>query len=915
MRLPNDEQLKVIENLDENIILFASAGTGKTFTVANRVANIIKSGRAKPQEILCLTFTIKACGEMREDITRYIGAEAKEVVVKTIHGFCYHLLAEEHKRSGERYNDLHVCDEVDEEELLRSILSTRYYAWRGVVAVCPACGREHTQRNETCEACGEALGGDLPLHAFKIYEKKNALMNFVSAVKHCREENNFYLGDEYADLEKTVAFLREHKQTVFEDGVSYYAKYMGKVPDEEFALAMQAFGGRLVLEYDEHLRQSNQVDFDDLVVQVNGLLGREEIATRWTKRYKYVIVDEMQDTSVLEYEVLKKIFAANNVMLCGDFFQTIYEWRGSRPREVLSDYIDRFKAKSYTLSENYRATKTLARAGFGYLEKTYPELLGKFCPATMRVNSSDEGEKIFCYAFDNRKEEARQIFKFIKRRKDKDQICVMARTNKYIAALAREFEEINAALPESEQVRFFTVEENYQFFKKPVVKDILAVIKLLLNGDDRVSMERLAEKYIRGVGGRTIETLRSFNGLGVAITSFIDGALHTFGDTYYPLIKAYQEGNIVVYDTETTGLELAKDEMVQLSAIRLGKGGEIVDTLDMMIEPSVPIGQGAYETHGFDLAYIRSHDGVSAKTALEKFSAFCKGCVLVGHNSLRFDSPLIQRQLRENGLPVLSIVGEYDTMTIAKQFHSKLPDFKLATLCFYYGIVNDAAHNALGDITATAKCLVKMLVGDILPSEEERRGVFARYKEKFEKFYAFVQELRGLLKRGDTAGLAVFAIEKMMMQKRYKTHADNSAMRDIVEGLRVGAGEGEGEGAEGFLRAYITDATLSSSQLDEFLKRTDRVPVITVHQAKGCEFNTVLLAGVDENNFPSFAARQSGEEEEEKKVFYVAITRAKSRLILTRAIYNGRNESKPSPYVAAIPAEYLVTNRIWSDGE
>ena len=907
MRVPNEEQAKVIENLDDNIILFASAGTGKTFTVANRVANIIQSGRAKPQEILCLTFTIKACGEMKEDISRYIGADAKSVVVKTIHGFCYRLLAEEYKRNGERYNDLQVCDEVDEEELLRSILSTRYYTWRGVKRVCGECGSEYADERENC-VCGAALDAELPLRDFPIYGKKNALMTFVSEMKHCREENKWYSGNETADWEKTVAFLREYKPAVFEDSVSYYAKYVGKIPDEEF-VAATAFAGRLVAEYDEHLRQSNQVDFDDLVVQVNGLLERKEVRARWAGKYKYIIVDEMQDTSVLEYDILKKIFDKNNVMLCGDFFQTIYEWRGSRPQEILSDYVERFGAKAYTLCENYRATKTLARAGFGYLERSYPDLIGKFCPAAMRVQSGEEGEKIFCYAFDNRQQEAKQIFKFVQRRKAKenDQICIMARTNNYIAALSREFDALNAALPENERVRFFTVEDNYQFFKKPVVKDVLAVVKLLLNGSDRVSMERLAEKYIRGVGGRTIETLRDFNRLGVAITSFIEPALYEFGDTYAPLIEAYKQGNIVVYDTETTGLDLAKDQMVQLSAIRLGKNGEIVDTLDLMIAPSVPISQGAYETHGFDLAYIRDRGGVDAKTALQKFSAFCQGCVLVGHNSLRFDAPLIKRQLQENGLQDLLTLGEYDTMTIAKQFHSKLPDFKLSTLCFYYGIVNDAAHNALGDITATAKCLVKMLSEDILPTEERRRETLARYKNKFEKFYAFTRELREMLDRGETAGLAVTVIEKMMLDKRYKSSSDRRAMREVVESLRLG----EGVNAERFLREYLTEAALPSSQLNDFLKRTDCVPVITVHQAKGCEFDVVLLAGVDDNHFPSFAAKQSGGEDEEKKVFYVAITRAKSRLILTRAIYNGRNERKVSPYAACIPPEYVVANEIW----
>ena len=81
VRQPNDAQRRVIDDLDNNIILFASAGTGKTFTVAKRVAQIIQSGRAKPSELLCLTFTVKACEEMREDIAQYVGQSASDVEI------------------------------------------------------------------------------------------------------------------------------------------------------------------------------------------------------------------------------------------------------------------------------------------------------------------------------------------------------------------------------------------------------------------------------------------------------------------------------------------------------------------------------------------------------------------------------------------------------------------------------------------------------------------------------------------------------------------------------------------------------------------------------------------------------------------------------------------------------------------
>ena len=129
-RIPNNEQAQVVNNLADNIILFASAGTGKTFTVAKRVANILASKKAEPQEILCLTFTIKASKEMSEDILTYAGKNAKGVLVNTIHSFCYRILLEENKRTRKQYSYLSICDEVDEEEILRSILSSRYPYWR-----------------------------------------------------------------------------------------------------------------------------------------------------------------------------------------------------------------------------------------------------------------------------------------------------------------------------------------------------------------------------------------------------------------------------------------------------------------------------------------------------------------------------------------------------------------------------------------------------------------------------------------------------------------------------------------------------------------------------------------------------------------------------------------------------------------
>jgi len=963
IRTPNAQQQKVIDELRENIILFASAGTGKTFTVANRISNILSLGKATPSEILCLTFTIKACNELEEDVLGYVGEAGKEVCIKTIHSFCYTLLLEETKRLNNQYVELGVCDEVDQEEVLRKILSSRYSYWnleknlkeheltlpdldtcelckiKGGAEVyfryankllsldgeiydipeaseliaaevsCPNCNKTQSLNGRTCSQCGQEMLIRLSRKKFEIFGKTSALRNFVSSVKHYREKLNFYSGDEAYDNQRTFDYIKKEEPSVYEGFISYNARYIGSIPDEDFASAMDNFAGRLIAEYDEHLSLCNLMDFDDLIIKTNAVLSTEEGLARWSNRFKYIIVDEMQDTSILEYTVLKKLFAQNNIMLCGDFFQTIYEWRGSNPEQVLGDYIKEFSANVFMFSENYRATKTLAEATFGYLKNTYPDFIGKYCPEELQINSEEIGDPILCCAFSNREEEAWKIYNYLQKSRPQKatDVCIIARSNKYIAELAEFFEYFNAKKDDEEQIHFFTVEENFNFFKKMVIKDALAVLKLLVNPYDRISMERLAEKFVKNVGPKTIELLRSYNGIGISILSFIDAQSHAFGDPYKLLLDAHHEGNLVIYDTETTGLDLTKDEIVQLSAIKINADGEIIDTLDLMVEPSVEISKAAQETHGFDLEYIRTHGGIDAKSALEQFSAFVRGCVLVGHNNIAYDKPLVSRQLNDNALPMLDILAEYDTLVIAKQFYPNLANYKLSTLCETFGIINECAHNALGDITATSECLVQMLKEKILPTALERRTVIAKYLAKFEKIHAFMEEMRRRLQNGEELG--AYIVECLKLKNRYTSNADWSAIRDLIQSLLPT----QTEGVE-FIKDYIRDAALSSSQMDILIQKLNRIPIITVHQAKGCEFDTVILAGADDSHFPTYAARQSGRDEEEKKVFYVAITRAKRKLILTRSMRNGRHDIHETPYFWMIPYEYVKPNYAWKNG-
>ena len=848
------QQKYVIEESFNNILLLASAGSGKTFTVANKIAHAIENGLS-PEDVLCLTFTVKGAGELKDDVQKYCGKQG--VNVFTIHGFCYNLIRNHLKESAFMRDPL-IADEVDVGEALSKIL------------------------------CDFAENGNYTLTDGAPLLPERQLSKIISQIKHKRDELGFnYLSEDgYSTTINTLILESSSFNSLFS------VKRKGiKITDYSLLELLKKKGKEFCLSYKRYLLSSNLLDFDDLIFFAKHLLLSKDYKK---PAYKLIIVDEMQDTSMVEYQIAKQFFDFSQVLMCGDPYQTIYSWRGSTPFDIMRDFTQNYNAKTVRLVGNHRSTKLLTYAGEYYLSKTFADYNAS-CPAE-DILSDEKIEVVKCYDF---VDEADYLFDYIKNYKgDKTSLCLMARSNRYLADLYKRFEQRNLALDKEDRLSFFTADSDFQFYKKPVVKDFLSFLRLLVNPNDDSAFSKIAEKYISGVGKETISAIKDFGAFSLSLSSFLKRETYGDYDPFSTLISAYKSKNVVIYDLETTGLDLEKDEMIQISAKKLT--GEV---FNRFVIPSIPISEKAVITHGYDLDYILSHGGDSVKAVLNDFAKFAKGCVLVGHNSSSFDDFILSRQLRENAIDFAPI-DKFDTLALAQTVLQHLPNYKLSSCCEHFGIINERAHDAFADVEATHKVFVRIIEDFILPQRDARKRIILSKAVKFKTFYSDYLQMQEFLSKGQVLSLIKFIDQTFGVLKQNPKASDRESANDLFRTLK------QLENCKDktlWLKSFLADTALSGSQLDVIIKKHGKIPLITVHQSKGCEFETVILAGAGENEMPSWSARQSGDETEEKRIFYVALSRAKKKFVATYPSKNlyGQNvyDRKPSPYLAKLPRD------------
>ena len=858
----NKKQQQVINELNQNILLSAGAGTGKTNVLSYRVANILNKNRANADEILCLTFTNKACRELKNRITSQLDFEtANKITIRTIHGFAYQVITTTAKKAQTIFKEFVIFDDEDQKTLIR----------------------------QTIANFPKARALDIQY-----------IVNCIEQLKQERALKHIYTEDIEADY---TTIYHQHLK---------FNKTFNQQQSDNLTKFFQFDGLNIIINYELALQQMHGLDYKDLIANAYRLFQDENICSSWRKRYKYIMIDEMQDTSSFEYTMLEKLFPANNIMLCGDEFQTIYEWRGSNPQKILTAFTEKYNPLIINFNENYRSTKLL-------LEMAYNTLINLFCKETilhsyaknLLSKSSELGHKIELKQANSLANEAQWIFQNIVNLlplvKTPTQIAILVRQNNYLQNLTLHLNYLANIYNQKNQeapIHFIQI-DNIRFFKRQEIKDVLSIMKYLINPNDYLSLQRILINLIPNIGIRTIKQISSTEYLqnGLRLSDFINANFQNPNyEPFSDLISAYLSKDIIVFDIEGTGTDIFADNIIQLSAIKIRKGKKIAE-FNRYLKSDKPVGDSE-KVHHISDEYLQTH-GENPKLVLQEFCQFIQDAIITGHNIRGYDMDILNQNLLKHNLKPVDFSNiNFDTLDLVRRFYPNLPNHKLEFLSNHFQFETKSNHNSLDDVFATWELLYKLLEDKIIPTAKKRSELINKQKNKFIHVTQIFQKLHNILNDNLLLeNLITQIVKEFDLVNIYKANAtqDGAVRLENIRNLfRLAKAELNSHRGTNGIKELLQYASLSNTDLDALTSSHPKIPIITIHQAKGLEFDYEFLAGMNDDIFPSYFSTRNGSiTEEEKRLFYVAITRAKKALFLS-------SSGRPSRLLNYIPEQFIT---------
>ncbi len=481
----NPAQRAAVEALDGPVLMLAGAGTGKTKALTSRIVHLLSTGRARPNEILSVTFTNKAAREMKNRVGLLLGQTVEGMPwMGTFHSICVKLLRRHAELVGLKSN-FTILDTDDQIRLIKQVLSVN-----------------------------------------NIDEKRWPARQMAGIIDHWKNR----------------------------------AWTPAKVPSAE-AGAFNNRGTEIYDQYQTRLRELNAADFGDLLLHMVTIFqAHPDILEQYQRWFKYILVDEYQDTNVAQYLWLRLLAGGHKNICCvGDDDQSIYGWRGAEVGNILKFEKDFPGAVVVRLEQNYRSTPHILAAASGVIQGNEGRL-GKTL-----WTAEETGEKVRLIGHWDGEEEARWIGEEIEALQrgtrggapfGLDAMAILVRASHQMRAFEDRF--LTIGLP-------YRVIGGPRFYERMEIRDAMAYFRVVTSPDDDLAFERIVNTPKRGLGDKAQQKIQSCareNGVSLVEGSRIllsdNGLSGKVAGELRALIEGIDRWGRMAGDADVSHLELAE---------------------------------------------------------------------------------------------------------------------------------------------------------------------------------------------------------------------------------------------------------------------------------------------------------------------------------------------------------------------
>ena len=857
-------QVPVVEASQGYHLVLASPGCGKTHILAERIRYARERG-VKYEDMLCLTFTNRAAREMTNRIQKVVGGDFSELMVGNVHRFCSKFLFEQ----GRIPADSAI---IDDEEAVSIIADYRNEDEEGVT-------RDFNRYKgyQTIIFFQHFIYQMEHQHPWKYYLHPESFTDDDrEALKHiCASQKIEY--DEQA-----VVNIYHHAQEYMDEANA--PRLDGKTADRIRVLLWKMYYANCYARYKE---ENHLFDFEDLLLYTYDIYRSDPTC----KRYPWIQVDEVQDLNGMQLAIIDLLTAEDNpmVMYLGDEQQAIFSFMGAKV-ETLTLLKMRCKGNIHHLQRNHRSPKYLLDVFNDYAEKQL-KIDRELLPLSDNDTKATSGDLRIIHSSTIEAEhkdittEALSLYE--QNKEERTAVIVSANSDA---------DRISEAMTEAGLTHFKV--SGRDLFDTPDVKLLLAHLSVLSNEHNSIAWTRI----MKGVHAFPSHALaRRFNWkLKQLALSPSDFLLYPESCYTAEFLRAYNEEEIVVFDTETTGLNVFQDDIIEIAAIRI-KGGEVVgEPLDLYIETDKPILPmlGDKENPMYAIYHEKMSTGelLSPSDALRRFLAYVGTSPILGHNA-NYDYNILDNNLQRycNDTMQAHDIRCFDSLKLIRLLAPSLHSYKLESLLETFQLAGVNSHQAIDDVKATVS-LVR-LCAEKAREKQAQQAAFIRHP----KVKPFANVLRS--NYGECYREAVNRLYKLStdhepalvseLSAAYNAFRSGGLINDIprldyiLRYLRIDmlTDETVANALAPQLSQYVMDInTLKEADFCNSKSILERIYVTTVHKAKGLEFDNVIIFDAADGRYPNAYNKTKQQDEEDARKFYVAMSRAKRRLFIAYAL-------------------------------